>query len=552
MSLAVRLAAEADDHDSHAGAPKAASGMSALHDAMVQGRLDAYRAGVVAEELAEAPAEVAAAVVGALDAHLAVDTAAQLRRRCRRALARVSPDLLRQRAQRAREACGLRRWCDEPGVDRWEGTFPSEDAAEGWAAVDALAQRYVAEGRCSRVDAARSVALMDLVRAQATIDVHLVVTVPAAHLDHESDGARTEVPDRGVDPVTVELDPPADPAGWAEPYPPTDPVRWAEPDQPTDHAGWAEPDGPPGPAWSAVSTARHSLAGAVESSARVEPAKHTTPGPEARWPGSSRATMPVPLRPSGAAVSADDLIEVLGPLAGGPMFVRQGWVTALAARGSVRTTECDADSGALIDGNGAARAAYRPRAVLTTFVRMRDGRCRFPGCSVAARFCDLDHVRPWPIGPTAGANLMCLCRRHHRVKQRPGWSVRLEPDAEAVWTDPTGRVRRTTPRDLLDAVVLPVTGDRSGLFTSPEGAEYSSFPGEEARSTGGPLESLLGVLADHVATGPDTLRRHRRLAHPALVRPASPSCRELRYEPVHGHRSGRWAWAPAPTDPPPF
>ena len=77
------------------------------------------------------------------------------------------------------EECGLRRWVDEPGVDRWEGTFPSEQAAEGWAAVDALAGRYVAEGRCQRVEQARAQALMDLIRQQATIDVQLVVTVPA-------------------------------------------------------------------------------------------------------------------------------------------------------------------------------------------------------------------------------------------------------------------------------------------------------------------------------------------------------------------------------------
>ena len=97
--------------------------------------------------------------------------AVQARRRCRQALARISPDLLRQRAKRAREACSLRRWVDEPGVDRWDGAFPSEQAAEGWAAVDALARRYVAEGRCQRVDAARAQALMDLIRAQTTIDV---------------------------------------------------------------------------------------------------------------------------------------------------------------------------------------------------------------------------------------------------------------------------------------------------------------------------------------------------------------------------------------------
>ena len=167
VGLAVRLVADSDVGGADAGAKSAvgATGLSALHAAMVEGDLDAYRAAVVAEELTEAPPEVADAVVGVLVPYVDVETAVQLRRRCRRALARISPDLLRQRAKRAREACGLRRWVDEPGVDRWEGTFPSEQAAEGWAAVDALARRYVTENRCQRVETARAQALMDLIRA---------------------------------------------------------------------------------------------------------------------------------------------------------------------------------------------------------------------------------------------------------------------------------------------------------------------------------------------------------------------------------------------------
>ncbi len=38
--------------------------------------------------------------------------------------------------QEARAATGLRRWVAEPGVDEWHGTFPSEDAATAWAAID--------------------------------------------------------------------------------------------------------------------------------------------------------------------------------------------------------------------------------------------------------------------------------------------------------------------------------------------------------------------------------------------------------------------------------
>ncbi len=154
----------------------AASGLGGVHEAMRAGRLDGYAASVIGEELEEAPAEVARAVVRAVEEQFGRECASQLRRRCRRALVRISPDLLRQRAQQAREEAGLRRWAEAPGVDRWSGTFPSEQAAMGWAAVDALARRYVKDGVCERLEQARGKALMDLVTGNATIDVTVVFT----------------------------------------------------------------------------------------------------------------------------------------------------------------------------------------------------------------------------------------------------------------------------------------------------------------------------------------------------------------------------------------
>ena len=157
---------------------------------MGQGRLDPYRAGVVAEELAAAPPQVRETVVTMLEGHFEVEDGAHLRRRCRRALARISPELLLERAKRARAECGLRRWVAEPGVDRWEGTFPSEDAARAWAAIDALAHRYVKDGVCTHIEAARGKALTDLVAGQATIEAVLTLTVPAAGVTRGAVGPR--------------------------------------------------------------------------------------------------------------------------------------------------------------------------------------------------------------------------------------------------------------------------------------------------------------------------------------------------------------------------
>lgn len=120
------------------------------------------------------------------------------------------------------------------------------------------------------------------------------------------------------------------------------------------------------------------------------------------------------------------------------------------AHGGVRL--CHARTGALVDpGSALATEAYRPGKALKQLVRQRDGRCRFPGCVTAARQCDLDHVVPWPAGPTDATNLICLCRRHHRVKQRHRWRVRLDANGLVEWTDPAGRRLMTEPVDHLRA-----------------------------------------------------------------------------------------------------
>ena len=87
---------------------------------------------------------------------------------------------------------------------------------------------------------------------------------------------------------------------------------------------------------------------------------------------------------------------------------------------------------------------YSPSAELDRWVRHRDRRCRFPGCNRPAAFCDLDHREPFaPNDPAGGrttaANLHALCRHHHRLKHRGGWTIRRNPDGTTTWTSPTGR-----------------------------------------------------------------------------------------------------------------
>ncbi len=102
----------------------------------------------------------------------------------------------------------------------------------------------------------------------------------------------------------------------------------------------------------------------------------------------------------------------------------------------------DRASGAVLD---VGTWSYRPPAGLDRHVRTRDVTCRFPGCSVPARECDLDHLIPFPLGPTSAENLHSLCRRHHRLKHDDGWRVEPLPDNGLRWTSPLGTIRETWP-----------------------------------------------------------------------------------------------------------
>ena len=93
-----------------------------------------------------------------------------------------------------------------------------------------------------------------------------------------------------------------------------------------------------------------------------------------------------------------------------------------------------------------ATDAYEPTDPLARFVKLRDRRCRFPGCRARARCADLDHQTPHPHGPTAHDNLACLCEFHHRLShQAPGWRLRRDERGGLVWTLPGGYTVTTHP-----------------------------------------------------------------------------------------------------------
>jgi len=78
---------------------------------------------------------------------------------------------------------------------------------------------------------------------------------------------------------------------------------------------------------------------------------------------------------------------------------------------------------------------------------IRDGGCTFPGCTTPTNGCDAHHVTHWSpkkhSGPTDIDNLALLCRHHHRITHRSGWTMHLAPTADPnhtafAWTTPAG------------------------------------------------------------------------------------------------------------------
>ena len=365
-------------------------------------------------------------------------------RRRRRDAARAHPGAARAASPptwcaSARSGPGPRPGCaggsPSPGVDEWHGTFPSEDAAAAWAAIDRLAHDLVAAGTCSNVEQARGKALTDLVTGNATVDVQVVLTVPAdTGSPRPAAAARSAAATRHRRPSRTS----AHAAGQ-----PDSPVRAH------DVAG-ASPT---------TQAARHAPV-AISPSQITRTTSTHAPLPPTRRPTPRRPT----LRQRG---DDDDLVEVQGARPSEPLLVRRGWLRDHLAEGATQSpARRAAGSTAVRAVRPAHRSATRPgrrtsRPTPTDpapssqhwsapgTVAAASPAARSPPGSATSTTCG-----PGRSAAPRRATCSSLCRRHHRIKQRPGWRLRLAPDGTATWTDPTGRVRTTAPLNALRSLVL--------------------------------------------------------------------------------------------------
>ena len=323
------------------------------------------------------------------------------------------------------------------GLMRWTADVPDEMSKRMFAAVDALAQEYLTADTHTRaagsmatrsVGAARLDALGDLVMANATVQTVIELVVP---LDAGSAPLVTRPDPRAAAEALIRGPRGGRPRGGDQAEPPTTASATVEVPSP----GWT-PCGEDGVlvdlvlgqntrATLAAGELERDLGSRLGSWLEIESNPFLTQRGEQVW------FVPGPIEAPGASSILPEQVLVLLADADTRVRVRRH------------------DPGGA-DGPATRRHTYRPGKALAAAVRARDGHCRFPGCSVPATRCHLDHVTPFPAGETTEANLQALCPAHHGFKHHAGWAVTMTPDGDCTWTAPTGRTHTTEPHSRRD------------------------------------------------------------------------------------------------------
>ncbi len=214
----------------------------------------------------------------------------------------------------------------------------------------------------------------------------------------------------------------------------------------------------------ALDATRDSLWNRARGSAEPRPARQASNAEALVAVAEAALASPDESRPAGeryqVVVHADE--AVLAQDGEGGCELDDG--SALAPE-TARRLACDAS----VIRNGRKTRAIPP--AMRRALRARDRGCRFPGCE-NRRFLDAHHVHHWAKGgPTELANLVLLCRRHHRLVHEGGYHV----DRRGCFSDPRGRpflsvpsLPRGHPDEILERNRLLPIG--AGTCESGEGA----------------------------------------------------------------------------------
>ncbi|MGN8131259.1 HNH endonuclease signature motif containing protein [Paenarthrobacter sp. 22069] len=173
------------------------------------------------------------------------------------------------------------------------------------------------------------------------------------------------------------------------------------------------------------------------------------------------------------------------------------------------------------------RTRYRLTETIKQWIRMRDRKCTFPGCSNHTPDNDTDHGTAWEHGGSTGiTNLAQLCPKHHRLKHNSHWTPdAATPNEPPGWTSPTGRHYKPE-------------------HPTPEPTHWppSTLPDTGARPT---VESTL----PHATTPPELIAAPQPSGRPDQVHDLG--SQEL--EDLHWHQilAGMPAWPDPPPEEPP-
>ncbi len=379
--------------------------LPAVLRALLAGEIDRARAAVFAAELAALSGRDANVAAAAFLPEAPGLTTGQLRNALRALVLLLDPAAVRRRMTKARADARVEAWQESSGNLALAGReLDPADAAAADRRITAIAQALKDHGAAGTLDQLRAAVFTALLAGQHP-DTLLPAPDPAG--DPEPAGLAgggtvscraADVPAGGLAALTgtVHLTLPAA-------------TFLGQADLPGEAAGLGPLD-----AWTSRRLAN-----------RLAASPHT------RW----QVTL---LHPDGTAAAHATARGRPGPRAG-PAACR-GWITRLRYT-PVSTGSCPA---------GCGTPGYRPAAPAANLIRARNRTCTFPGCRRPAAACDLDHTIPWDQGgPTCPCNLGPLCRKHHRTKQAPGWTLTQPEPGTLEWTTPHGRRYTVRPSTYL-------------------------------------------------------------------------------------------------------
>ena len=120
---------------------------------------------------------------------------------------------------------------------------------------------------------------------------------------------------------------------------------------------------------------------------------------------------------------------------------------------TVQEISCDATVAVAVDDDVGhtmyeGRARRFPTGAQRREVMRRDRHCRFPGCANVT-FADVHHIVPWKLGGLSDLdNLALMCRFHHGVVHRNGWTMSGNANEELTFLGPSGRIMTSRPSPL--------------------------------------------------------------------------------------------------------